>query len=107
MILLKLILVLIFSIAVLVLTLSDRYQTGKRIMFLASYVFIVALIVSPTLADDIAHFFSIQHGSDLVIYVSISVLGMVSAINYARGDQHLEVITKLVRELAIKDVKKT
>jgi len=107
MILIKLILVLIFSVALLVLTLSDKYQTSKRVLFLALYVFIVALIVSPTLADDIAHFFSIQYGSDLVVYVSISVLVMMSAINYARGDKQIEVMTKLIRELAIKDVKKT
>jgi hypothetical protein len=107
MILLKLFLVLVFSVAVLILTLSEKYKTYKRVLLLALYVFIVALIISPTLADTIAGYFSIQYGSDLAVYVAISVLVMMGAINYARGNRQSLITTKLVRELAIRDAVKT
>ncbi len=107
MIIIKLLLVLIFSFAILVVGLSEKYQTYKRVLFMLLYALIVVLIVSPSVADSIAQWFSIEYGSDLAVYVAISVLVMIGSVNYARGHRQSRITTTLIRELAIKDVKIT
>jgi len=107
MVFIKIILILIFSIAILVISLSEKYKTYKRMLALSLYIGAVIMIVSPQLADTVANWFSIEYGSDLAVYMSIAILIMFGAINYARGNRQERITTALIRELAIKDVKIT
>ena len=107
MIIIKIILILIFSVAILVISLSEKYKTYKRLLALGLYMSAVLMIVSPSLADIVANWFSIEYGSDLAVYMSIAILIMFGAINYARGHRQERITTTLIRELAIKDVKIT
>jgi hypothetical protein len=96
-----------FSIAILVISLSEKYKTYKRMLALTLYISAVAMIVSPQLADIVANWFSIEYGSDLAVYLSIAILIMFGAINYSRGHKQGRITTTLIREFAIKDVKIT
>jgi hypothetical protein len=107
MILIKIALILIFTVAVLVISLSDKYRTHKRMLLFALYISAIILIVSPSIADTIAGWFSIQYGSDLAVYLSIAILVMFGAVNFARGFRQSKITTTIIRELAIKDVKIT
>jgi len=107
MIAIKIILILMFSIAILVITLSEKYKTHKRFLALLLYASAVLMIVSPRIADTVANWFSIEYGSDLAVYLSIAILIMFGAINFARGHRQGRMTTKIIRELAIKDVKVT
>ncbi len=107
MILIKIALILTFTIAVLVISLSDKYRTHKRMLLLGLYLTAVIMIVSPSLADTVAGWFSIQYGSDLAVYLSIAILVMFGAVNYARSYKQSRLTTILIREFAIKDVKIT
>ncbi len=107
MIIIKTVLILIFTLSILVISLSDKYKTYKRVLLLVLYFSAVIMIVSPSIADTVAGWFSIQYGSDLAVYFSIAVLVMFGAVNYARGYRQGRITTTIIRELAIKDVKIT
>ena len=107
MIFIKIALILIFTVAVLVVTLSDKYKTYKRMLLFALYISAIIVIVSPSIADTVAGWFSIQYGSDLAVYLSIAVLVMFGAVNFARSQKQSKITTTIIRELAIKDVKIT
>ncbi len=107
MFILKLLLIIMFTFAMLVIGLSDKYRTYKRLMIIGLYFLIVLLIISPSLADYIARLISVEYGSDLAVYVAIAILVMSVSVIYARGQRQIRITTKLIRELAIRDVKKT
>lgn len=104
---LELLLIAIFTIAFMTIGLSDRLRTYKRLLIIGLYLFVVLLIIAPSLADHIAQLFSVEYGSDLAVYVTIALLVMSVSVVYARGERQVRITTALIRELAIKDVKKT
>ena len=107
MFLLNLFLIALFSIAFLAIGLSDKLRTYKRLLIIALYLTVVLLIIAPSVADYAASLVSVEYGSDLAVYVAIAFLVMSFSVVYARGERQIKITTKLIRELAMKDVKKT
>ncbi len=107
MFLLDLFLIALFSIAFLAIGLSDKLRTYKRLLIIGLYLMVVLLIIAPSVADYIANLVSVEYGSDLAVYVAIAFLVMSFSVVYARGERQVRITTRLIREMAIKDVKKT
>lgn len=64
------------------------------------------LIIFPTVSDRVANIFGIGKGSDLIIYISITVLLLLVAILYSKEASTNRYITILVRNKAIEKAKK-
>ncbi len=73
--------------------------------FIWSLVWIIALILIsyPNYMSDLAEYFGVGRGIDVVIYLSIIILFYLVYKLYAKIDKLEREITLLVREIAIRD----
>ncbi len=103
----KLLLILIFTFALVVISFSDKYKIHKRLMIIGLYFLAVLLILVPSLADALAVRLSVEYGSDLVVYITIAILVVSVSVLYAKTQRQGRLNTKIIREFAIQDVIKT
>jgi len=101
MIFIKIILIAILTIILFFLSFSSRFRTYQRLTIIFFYILLALMILFPRQADQIAAFFGIGRGVDLVIYLSIAILSLVVAILYAKTKINERAITKIVRDIAI------
>lgn len=66
---------------------------------------VIVISIFPGLISGLSEIVGIGRGTDLAIYVSIILLFYLMFRLYVKVDAHNREITKLVREIAIKDVK--
>lgn len=101
MIVIKIVLIFIMLLVFSVLAFSKKYKLCSKILTIISF-FIVAYFISfPTHADIIAHAFGITSGTNLALYLSVSILFLISASLYVRIRRHDRYFTHIIRNRAI------
>lgn len=106
MILIKILLILIATVGFLIFSFSSKLKIFQRLFLIIGYAALFFLILYPAYADKIAHIFSIKSGTDLVVYIVLSLTVLMNVILYVGQKNHHKVLTKIIRETAIKDAKK-
>lgn len=66
---------------------------------------ILAVVLRPEIAVVIANKFGVGRGTDVVVYLAIASLFYMQFRLFARTEDQERQITKLARELALKDLK--
>lgn len=96
-----------FALSRVILRFKDRSITLRELVFWS--VIWIAIIVTafiPEVSRSIANLFGIGRGVDFLIYVSIIVLFYLLFRLYVKIDSTDQEITKLVRQVSLKDIKK-
>lgn len=94
---------LILVAVVIVLFYFNRLRTRllDRLIFFLLALLAVAMVARPDWANDVAHFFGVGRGADLVTYLGISGLAFLWLGLYTRQRQLDERLTELARRLAL------
>ncbi len=96
--LIQILLIGIISLGVLqVLTATRHY----RVFLLLVGAIAILLVITPDLATRIAKVLNVGRGADLIIYLSIALLGMLWVRLFLRGRAEQRQITMLTRWIAI------
>ncbi len=96
--LIKILLIGMISLGVLqVLTATRHY----RVLLLLVGAIAILLVITPDLATKVAKSLNVGRGADLVIYLSIALLGMLWVRLFLRGRAEQRQITMLTRSIAI------
>ena len=66
---------------------------------------VVAVVLRPETASEVARRLGVGRGADVVVYLSIAALFYLQFRLFARVEDQERQITKLARELALKDLK--
>jgi len=66
---------------------------------------VVVVVLRPETASDVARRLGVGRGADVVVYLSIAALFYLQFRLFARVEDQERQITKLARELALKDLK--
>lgn len=66
---------------------------------------VVVVVLRPETASDVARRLGVGRGADVVVYLSIAALFYLQFRLFARLEDQERQITKLARELALKDLK--
>jgi len=66
---------------------------------------VIVVVLRPETASDIARRLGVGRGADVVVYLSIAALFYLQFRLFARVEDQERQITKLARELALKDLK--
>ncbi|WP_456488417.1 DUF2304 family protein [Caminibacter pacificus] len=106
MILIKTVLIAILSIAFVLFAFSNKQKHFQKIVVFLGYFVLFVFIIKPKWSDTVANFFGIETGAALIVYLSIALLSLISVIIYVNQKKQNEAITKIVREMGIKDAKK-
>ena len=105
-ILLKIFLAVVLSIIFIVFAFSQRLKIFQKLGVISSYALLLLFISNPQIADQVAHYFSIKNGTDLVIYVVIAIMSLMNIVLYVGQISHHNMITKIIREGAKDNAKK-
>jgi len=106
MIFIKLFLIVVLSTIFLIFAFSTKLKIIQRLSIIFGYFILFFFILFPSYSDDVAHFFSIGTGKDLILYIAVSLISLISIILYVRVQGNIEMITKIVREDAKNRAKK-
>jgi len=66
---------------------------------------VIGVVLRPEIASDVARRLGVGRGADVVTYLSIVALFYLQFRLFARVEEQERQITKLARELALKDIK--
>ena len=98
MILFKIFLLLVLTVGFIIFAFSMRLRTFQKLVVITAYLILVIFIVFPEYADAIAHLFSIESGTNLVIYIFIAVTTLIDIVlHVAERNDHI-MITTMIRE---------
>ena len=106
MIIIKIFLILLLTIGFLIFSFSSKLKVLQKLTVIAGYCVIFFFIAEPQYSDKVAHIFSIEKGSDLVLYIVTSIISLVNIILYVNQKNNNRMITKIIREGAKRNVKK-
>jgi len=106
MIIIKIFLILLLTIAFVVFSFSSRLKVIQKLSVITGYCVIFLFIANPQYSDKIAHIFSIKSGTDLVLYIVMSITGLINIILYVGQKNNNRIITKIIREDAKRNAKK-
>ena len=95
--------ILILSLIIIVLIYFSRGRSRllDRLLILFLTGSGILLIAMPEWSNQIAHFFGVENGKDLLSYFSVAGLGIVSLLLYTKLKEVEEKFTNLVRAVAI------
>ncbi|HJV32728.1 MAG TPA: DUF2304 family protein [Patescibacteria group bacterium] len=84
-----------------------RGGIGAKQLFLWSLLWAAVLVVvlRPETASDVARRLGVGRGADVVVYLAIAALFYLQFRLFARVEDQERQITRLARELALKDLK--
>jgi hypothetical protein len=100
-------LLIVFSVVLVVVYFQRlRSRLLDRAVFFVLVILAIAMVMRPDWANDVAHYFGVGRGADLVTYLGISGLAFLWLGLYTR-QRDLDVrLTELARKLAIKQAEK-
>jgi hypothetical protein len=102
-----LILFIIFVISRVAMRYRDKAISLQELILWTIFWFIVAfVIIFPEVTSLVANWLGVGRGVDLVIYISVLILFYLIFRTLVRLDKIEKDITKIVREVAIKDQNK-
>ncbi len=96
--LLQLVLVAAICVGLFQVLIASRHY---RFLLLLVGAFAILLVICPSVATDVANWLNVGRGADLVIYLSIVLLGMLWVRSFLRSRSDQRQITLLVRSVAI------
>ncbi len=106
MVVIKLFLIAVVSIGFAIFAFSSKLKIIQKLSVLFGYFSLVFFIVFPHYSDKVANFFSIGTGKDLIIYIAVSLMSLMSIVLYVGVKNNDKAITKIIREDAKKNAKK-
>lgn len=106
MIFIKIFLISVLTLGLFIFSLSSKVRIFQKISIIAGYVILSFFIVYPQYSDTVAHYFSIGTGKDLILYVVVSLMSLLSIILYVNSENNHKIITKIIRDGAKKNAKK-
>lgn len=74
-------------------------------LWLLLWAAVVAVVLRPETASDVARRLGVGRGADVVVYLAIAALFYLQFRTFARLEDQERQITRLARELALKDLK--
>ncbi len=98
MIFLKIFLLAVLTIVFIVFSFSQRLKIFQKMGVLTGYFILFLFILNPSLADEVAHFFSIKNGTDLVVYIVIAITSLINIVLYVGQMNSNTVVTQIIRE---------
>lgn len=101
MIFIKIILLVIVALAFLIIATANKYKILNKLVILGMFCVSVYFIIFPTQADEVAAFLDIKSGVNLAIYLSVSLLFLITVSLYVKVRKQDKVITRIVRKNAI------
>lgn len=102
-----LVLFVLFALSRAVLRFNGKEISGKQFLFwLFIWIFAIIAIAVPRTITFLSELFGIGRPADLMLYVAIVLLFYLIFRMYVSIEAVEEDITKIIRELAIKKVKK-
>lgn len=95
---------LVFGFIAIVLIYFQRLRSRllDRVLFFVLIILAIAMVLRPDWANDLAHYFGVGRGADLVTYLGISGLAFLWLGLYTRQREMDVRLTELARKLAIK-----
>lgn len=80
---------------------------AKELLFWSIvWLFAVVIVFIPRKTDILAHFLGIGSGFDALVFIAIILIYYVVYRLYAKANENEEIITNLVRKIALKNIKK-
>ena len=102
----QILLVVGFLAIVLIYFQRLRSRLLDRAVFFVIVILAIAMVLRPDWANDVAHYFGVGRGADLVTYLGISGLAFLWLGLYTRQREMDVRLTDLARKLAIKQAEK-
>lgn len=97
----------LFAISRVILRVRDKKLTINEFVFWCIlWAALIILAIFPTLVVQLSGFLGFKRGLDVLIYVSIAALFYLVFRMYVKIEEQDQKITKLVREIAIKNNEK-
>ncbi|MDX1807960.1 MAG: DUF2304 family protein [Sulfurospirillaceae bacterium] len=106
MMIIKIFLILILTIAFVVFSFSTRLKVIQKLSVITGYCVIFLFVINPQYSDQVAQIFSIKSGTDLVLYIVMSITSLINIVLYVGQKSNNRIITKIIREDAKRDAKK-
>jgi len=106
MIIIKIFLIIVLTLGFLLFSFSIKLKNFQRIGVILGYLTLFIFILNPQFSDKVAQFFGIGYGRDLIIYILLAVMSLVSVILFVDTKTNNDAITKIVRKIGIDNVKK-
>lgn len=100
MIFIKIILVFLLTIAFTLVGFSKKRRRMSMVFMFALFLVSVIFIIFPDFSDTVANRFAFDRGADLIIYLSIAILCLVTSMQYVSIRTLDDKITSLVRNSA-------
>ncbi len=101
MILVKIILLVILSLAFIIMAFMNKYKVLNKVLILFFFIIAVIFIIFPQQSDIVASVLGISTGANLAVYLSVSILFLVVSSLYAKQKRQERMITRLVRKRAL------
>ena len=102
----KIVLIIATTIILLTYLRSFRSVLSDRLFALIFSVLVIAAVLFPDITTVAAQFVGVGRGADLVFYLSIVGGGFFLVLLYGKLLRQEQVITKLIRAVAIANAKK-
>ncbi len=106
MIFIKIFLIAVLTAIFIIFAFSSRLKIFQKLSVILGYLTLFFFILFPHYSDKIAQLFSIGTGKDLILYITVSLMSLISIIIYVGMKNNALAITKIVRNDAIKNAKK-
>jgi hypothetical protein len=99
---------LILAAAIVLLVYFNRLRSRllDRVLFFVLAVVAVIMVLRPDWANDVANFFGVGRGADLLVYLGISGLAFLWLGLYTRQREMDARLTELARRLAVMGAEK-
>jgi len=107
MIFIKFLLITILTIIFVIFSFSSKLKIFQKLIVISGYLLVFIFIINPSYSDEVAHLFSIQSGTDLVVYIVLALTVLMNIILYVGQNNNNRMITKIVRENAKQHAKKS
>jgi len=106
MIVIKIFLILVLTIAFIIFSFSSRLKVIQKLSVIIGYCVLFLFIANPQYSDKVAHIFSIKSGTDLVLYIVMSITSLINIVLYVGQKNTNRIITKIIRESSKRHAKK-
>ena len=87
----------------------SRYRRGglslrQLVLWGVLWLVIAAVVLRPETASSLAHRLGVGRGADVVVYLAVAAIFYLLFRMFARLEDHERQITRLARELALKEL---
>lgn len=106
MIFIKIFLIFMLTLSFVLFAFSSKWKIFQKLSILTGYFTTLFFIIFPKVADKIAHIFSIKSGTDLMVYITLALMSLISIIIYIKVKNNGKILTKIIRNEACKNARK-